>query len=203
MRIGKRNRQGLRRMQNDRYINTNHYHTAYLRNGGCGDIQEKERTMKLYDINSEMQSLMNQTTEDGEISTETLDAIMNLTLTESEKIEGIVSYIKDLQSDAKAIKKEEETLKSRRQIKENKAIFLSEYVKNYLINTKRDRFETPKCLLSFRESESVKILDENLIPKKYLFAEYKISVADIRVALKNGKKVKGAILQENKNLQIK
>ena len=80
---------------------------------------------------------------------------------------------------------------------------MSEYVKNYLINTKRDRFETPKCLLSFRESESVKILDENLIPKKYLFAEYKISVADIRVALKNGKKVKGAILQENKNLQIK
>jgi small nuclear ribonucleoprotein (snRNP)-like protein len=159
--------------------------------------------MKLYDINSEMQSLMNQTTEDGEISTETLDAIMNLTLTESEKIEGIVNYIKDLQSDAKAIKKEEETLKSRRQTKENKANFLSEYVKNYLINTKRDRFETPKCLLSFRESESVKILDENLIPKKYLFAEYKISVADIRVALKNGKKVKGAILQENKNLQIK
>jgi hypothetical protein len=104
--------------------------------------------MKLYDINSEMQSLMNQTTEDGEISTETLDAIMNLTLTESEKIEGIVNYIKDLQSDAKAIKEEEEILKARRQAKENKADSLKEFISQYLINTERDRFETSKCVLS-------------------------------------------------------
>jgi hypothetical protein len=159
--------------------------------------------MKLYDINSEMQSLINQTTEDGEISTETLDAIMNLTLTESEKIEGIVNYIKDLQSDAKAIKEEEETLKARRQAKENKADSLKEFISQYLINTERDRFETSKCVLSFRKSQAVAIFDELLIPDEYRKVVTSISKADIKDALKNGIAIPGATLQDNKSLQIK
>jgi hypothetical protein len=159
--------------------------------------------MKLYDINSEMQSLMNQTTEDGEISTETLDAIMNLTLTESEKIEGIVNYIKDLQSDAKAIKEEEETLKARRQAKENKADSLKEFISQYLINTERDRFETSKCVLSFRKSQAVAIFDELVIPDEYRKFTLSFDKAGMKDKLKSGEIIPGASLQENKSLQIK
>ena len=159
--------------------------------------------MKLYDINSEMQSLMNQTTEDGEISTETLDAIMNLTLTESEKIEGIVNYIKDLQSDAKAIKEEEETLKARRQAKENKADSLKEFISQYLINTERDRFETSKCVLSFRKSQAVAIFDELVIPDEYRKFTLSFDKAGMKDKLKSGETIPGASLQENKSLQIK
>jgi hypothetical protein len=159
--------------------------------------------MKLYDINSEMQSLINQTTEDGEISTETLDAIMNLTLTESEKIEGIVNYIKDLQSDAKAIKEEEETLKARRQAKENKADSLKEFISQYLINTERDRFETSKCVLSFRKSQAVAIFDELVIPDEYRKFTLSFDKAGMKDRLKSGETIPGASLQENKSLQIK
>jgi hypothetical protein len=128
---------------------------------------------------------------------------MNLTLTESEKIEGIVNYIKDLQSDAKAIKEEEETLKARRQAKENKADSLKEFISQYLINTERDRFETSKCVLSFRKSQAVAIFDELLIPDEYRKVVTSISKADIKDALKNGIAIPGATLQDNKSLQIK
>jgi hypothetical protein len=159
--------------------------------------------MKLYDINSEMLALIDQVNEDGEIETSTLDLIMSLQITEADKIEGIVNYIKDLQSDAKAIKEEEETLKARRQAKENKADSLKEFISQYLINTERDRFETSKCVLSFRKSQAVAIFDELVIPDEYRKFTLSFDKAGMKDKLKSGEIIPGASLQENKSLQIK
>lgn len=68
-----------------------------------------------------------------------------------------------------------------------------------------EKIESELIRLSFRESESVEIEDENLIPELYkeTVETVKISKTDIKEVLKAGQEVPGACLKQNKNLQIK
>ena len=159
--------------------------------------------MKLYEIKQELENLISQVDADGEITEFTFDQIEKLTLDESEKLDGIACYIKELITDASAIKSEEETLKKRRQAKENHADRLKEFLSNYMKAAKKERFESPRTLLSFRKSTVVDITNESKVPKKYMEATWKILRADIKKELTAGHKVPGAILVDKENLQIK
>ena len=122
----------------------------------------------------------------------------------SVKIENIALLIKDLLADAEMIKAEEKRLADRRKSKENKA----EHLKNYLAASLRksgdNKFESPKCALSFRKSIIV-VCDNDKLDKKYMNEkiEYSPDKKAIKEAIQNGTEVAGAYLEERQNLQIK
>lgn len=165
----------------------------------------------LYDIDKKLLTLIDENfdSETGEIleGTDLEKAIGNTKMELAQKIENCVCYHKNLESDADAIDKEIERLQERKKSTERKAEWLKNYVANYMLATGQEKFETPKCKISFRKSTSVNIVDENAVPKEFKHEKVSISIDKnaIKDYLKNNPKlsVNGAELVTNKNIQIK
>ena len=67
------------------------------------------------------------------------------------------------------------------------------------------RFETAKVAFSYRKSERVDVINEEIVPDKFCRFETKRvpSKTDIKKMLKSGEEVPGCVLVESQNLQIK
>lgn len=144
--------------------------------------------------------------ETGEIlfdkASEMLD---NFSMDRKTKIENIALFIKDLQSEAEAIKQEEEKLKARRQAKERKAESLANYLKNSMVAFGDTKIETTRAMLTIRTTKAVVVEDIEKLDSKY-YNEKTEKVADkkaIKKAIEDGEQVEGAYISENQNLQIK
>jgi hypothetical protein len=69
-----------------------------------------------------------------------------------------------------------------------------------------EKIETPMVKISFRNSETVEVYDMALLDREYTKVSDPVVSADkvkIKEALKRGEQVVGAVLQTNKNIQIK
>jgi outer membrane murein-binding lipoprotein Lpp len=162
--------------------------------------------MKLYEINSELENLVD--TETGEIAD--VAFFEDLCMERTAKIEGIALYIKNLDSDAAALKAEETALAERRKAAENTAARLKEFLTSML--TESEKFETPRVKLSWRKSSAVAILIPEADFVRYAqskhdellsYSEPKINKKAITDAIKAGKEIIGVALVEHQNLQIK
>ena len=153
--------------------------------------------MNLYEINQEILSLIDPET--GEICN--YEAFEALQMEKDAKIENIVLWIKNLRSDAKALRDEEKVLAERRKAAENKAERLAAYLETIL---QGEALETAKFKVSFRKSEKAVIDDITKIPKAYL--NYGDPTADktaIKAAIKAGEVVEGAHVEESLSMNIK
>jgi hypothetical protein len=128
------------------------------------------------------------------------------------KIENIGCYIKNLESDIEAFKKEEDNLKKRRKSTENKIEGLKTYLNNYLTvvypnedDRRKWKFKTPKVVLGYRKSTTVEVPDLEKLDKNFIKIKTETSAdkTAIKEAIKNGTEVKGAFLKDNINLSIK
>lgn len=162
--------------------------------------------MKLYEINEELRSIMEDIVVDeetgeiiGEIDYEKIKALQ---LEREEKLENMALYVKELRSEVDALKSEVKKLNERTRVKENKIKSLSNYLDFILKGMKTNRFETSRVLISYRKSEAV-LVDESKLPKKYMKVELSPDKIEIKKLLKSGMIVKGAQLVEKQNLQIK
>lgn len=162
--------------------------------------------MKLYEINSELENLID--TETGEIAD--VAFFEELSMERTAKIEGIALFIKNLDSDAAALKAEETALSERRRVAENTAARLKEFLTNML--TDGEKFETPRVKLSWRKSKSVRVLipESDFIkwakivnPALLSFKEPTISKSAIKEVLESGGEITAATIVESNNLQIK
>ena len=153
--------------------------------------------MNLYEIDNEIMSCVDMET--GEIiDAEKLD---QLQMDRERKIENIALWIKNLISDAEALKAEKQAFADRQKAAENKAASLKKYLSDYLAG---EKYKSAKVSVSFRKSESVNILDMSKIPEQYLkVAEPTADKTGIKNALKAGEVIAGAELIENQNIQIK
>ena len=162
--------------------------------------------MKLYEINGELEKLIDPET--GEIADFKLFEQFGMERTA--KIENIALWIKNLDSDAESIRAEEKNLKARRVSAENNAERLREFLTGMLSDG--EKFETPRVKLSWRKSESVKILipetdfvewAKTVKPDLLKFEEPTINKTAIKKALKEGEEIAAATMLESNNLQIK
>lgn len=130
------------------------------------------------------------------------EQLENLYMERSQKIENVTLWIKNLESDALAYKAEKNAFAEREAAALKKAEQLKEWLAKALDGQK---FSTGKCAVSFRRSERVEILDESVVPKKYMTktVAFKPDKAAIKELLKSGQKVKGCCLAEKYNAQIK
>ena len=156
--------------------------------------------MNLYDIEYEITNCVD--SETGEIIDEKrLDALQ---MERQKKIENILLWIKNLKSEASAIRDEEKKLADRRQSDEKKAESLTQYVQNVLNG---EKFKTPRVTVSYRKSEAVIVDDLQLMQEtcdEYLkYKDPEPDKAKIKAALKDGITVPGCHLEERQNITIK
>lgn len=128
------------------------------------------------------------------------------------KIENIGCYIKNLNDEIEAFKREEDNLKKRRKTTENKIESLKRYLDGYLTavypnedDRHKWKFKTPKVMLGYRKSTTVEVPDLEKLDKNYIKIKTETSAdkTAIKEAIKNGEDVKGAYIKENINLNIK
>ena len=152
----------------------------------------------LYDIQRGITDCVDEET--GEVID--FEKLSALTMELSEKIENIALWIKNLEADAEAFKKEEEAFEERKKAAANKAESLRRYLDTALNGQK---FATERVSVSFRSSKAVQIAENTELPAEYIKTKVE-KVPDkkkIGDALKNGIAVPGCALVTNRNMQIK
>ena len=142
------------------------------------------------------------------------------------KIENTICFAKNLDSDVEQLKKEEKALADRRKSKENLSNRLKSNIDRYIrqqftvaecdregniIDYSLDekglngyKFETPRCFISYRKSQSVDITDESKIPNNFIKVEEvkNVDKVSLKKYLKDNK-CDGAYIKTNINMKIK
>lgn len=153
--------------------------------------------MNLFEIEKEILSCIDMET--GEIID--IEKLDQLEMDRERKIENIALWIKNLLSDAEALKAQKQTFADRQKAAENKAESLKKYLSAYLDGQK---FSTDKVAVSFRKTSSVNITDMSKIPEAFLkFAEPTVDKMAIKNAIKAGDAVSGAEVIESNSISIK
>lgn len=130
------------------------------------------------------------------------ERLESLQMERNQKIENVACWIKNLLSDAEAIKAEKDALADR----EAKCRKKAEDLKNWLgIALEGQKFSSARCAVSFRKSTKLEVLDEDIIPRAYMVetVSYKPDKQLIKEVLKDGQTINGCRLVENQNIQIK
>lgn len=164
--------------------------------------------MTIYQIDNDIQNVLEVMVdpETGEISDDALAELTRLNIDRQNKIENIALYIKNLLSDAAAIKAEEESLYQRRKGAESNATRLKKYLSDVMPG---ETMETARVKISWRKSTQVKIDDESDFISRYSesgYLTYKdptINKNAVSNALKSGEELLGASLVTNQNIQVK
>lgn len=158
----------------------------------------------LYELNSDLQHVLDGGLIVDEETGEVLFDSSNLEKLQAEyeaKLEACGLYIKNLESDAKAIRAEEIALAQRRRVLENKAKRLRSYL---LLNLGDDQtIKTPRLVMSTRYSEAVQIDDDTELADEWCRIKREPNKSAIKEALKAGAEIAGAEIIKNRSLQLK
>lgn len=152
--------------------------------------------MNLYEINREILACIDYET--GEILDE--GRLNSLEIEREKKIENVALWIKNLESEAAALKKEKDSFTQREKSTKNKIESLKKYLENALQGQK---FQTTKCAISFRTSTTLEMSEKAEIPEEFRKYSFDLDKTKMKEALKNGANYKGFWLQKNQKIQIK
>ena len=152
--------------------------------------------MNLYEIDREILSCIDYET--GEI----LDSqrLEMLEMAKEKKIENIGLWIKNLEAEAEALKKEKDAFAAREKSAKNKADQLKKYLESALCGQK---FQTTKLSISFRTSTTLEMQKDAEIPEQFRKYSFVLDKIKMKESLKNGANYKGFWLQKKQNISIK
>lgn len=154
--------------------------------------------MNLYEIDKAILACIDPET--GELIDEA--ALADLQMERTEKIKNVALWVKNLNASVTALKAERDAFDERMKSAQKKADGLKKYLADALQGQK---FSTDECVVSFRRSAAVAVLDEAVLPAEYI-AEKITKTPDkaaIKAAIKSGIDVPGAALVDNLSVQIK
>lgn len=158
---------------------------------------------KLYEIDLEMEHCIDYET--GEIDTERLESLQ---MERDRKIDGILSWIKNLRADAEAIRNEEKALAERRQTMTKRADRLTWFISQYLAG---ERWSSPRNAVSWRKSDALVITDSvaainwcrEHAQTAIIQREPDLDKNALKQMIKAGISVDGAEVEQRENIQIK
>lgn len=160
--------------------------------------------MTLYEIDNRLQELVDPET--GEIAD--YEAFEALDMERNRKLENMACWIKNMKADVDGIAAEVKALQARKTAIAKRAERIAGYLQEALAGQK---FETPKCSITYRNSTAVVIGDSATVVE-YLeshghtdcvtYAEPKIDKNELKKLL-NDEEVPGASLAKRQNMQIK
>ena len=118
------------------------------------------------------------------------------------KIENIALWVLEDEAMAKSIKEQENKLKERREILEQRIEKRKEFLR-YIAEGKK--LKTDRVTVSYRKSDAVKIVNEEIIPPEFKATKTSYSVCkdEIKKALKAGQAVNGAELESRISTIVK
>ena len=162
----------------------------------------------LYEIEQEILDCVDPET--GEIlDAEKLDALQ---MEREKKLEGVALWVKDLKAEAEAVKAEADKLNARKKALDNKI----EGLKNWLLMAlDGEKLTTTRCKVYQTHSQRVVIVGEekDLIswlerntedPRDYIrYKDPELRKDEIKKALKDGKEIEYAKLEETESVVIK
>lgn len=153
--------------------------------------------MRLYEIDEAILSCID--TETGEILD--ADKLNALQIEREEKVENVALWIKNLKSDAEALKAEKQAFADRQKAAENKAESLKKWLTEALAG---EKFKTTRVAVSFRKTKSVQVEDIWKLDDSFVkYAEPTPDKAAIKKAIEAGQEVAGATLVENVSISVK
>lgn len=164
--------------------------------------------MKLYEIPKEIENLINNET--GEITD--IQLFSQLQAKAEEKLAFIGLINKNDESNIKALEEEIKNLAERKKRLENKTKNTKTFIVKMMDELGIDKIETPKVVLSFRNSKAVKIDDEEKLLEDFKAKGFndlfktKTTIAVDKTAVKKwleNNRSEYCHLEERKNLQIK
>ena len=153
--------------------------------------------MRLYEIDEAILGCID--TETGEILD--ADKLNALQIEREKKLENVALWIKNLTSDAEALKAEKQAFAERQKAAESKAESLKKWLTEALAG---EKFKTTKVAVSFRKTKSVQVADIWQLDDSYVkYAEPTADKAAIKKAIEAGQEVAGATLVENVSISVK
>lgn len=140
--------------------------------------------------------------ETGEIDEALYAEFEALQLKRDQKIENVACWIKNLASDAEAMKAEAKNLTERAKAAEKKAESLKHYLELALHG---EKFSGTRAAISFRRSKAVRIAPDTTLPVEYIRRKVteEPDKTAIKAALAAGNTIEGCELVETVSLQIK
>lgn len=167
--------------------------------------------MNLYKIDESINQLV-ELFENGDLTEEELnqglEAMGEIT---KDKIDNIVSYIKNVNAEVKALKEEETNLSTRRKSKEKQVDRLKDYVKDYLVRNELKKLETTRNVISIAKTPAKVKISE--LEEFYKWAEgnYKeliktdisANLTKIKDIVKAGEEIPFVTLETGTRLGIK
>lgn len=166
--------------------------------------------MKLYEIN-EKYSMILEAIEVGDIPKECIkDTLDSVEGELTDKLDNIVSYIKQLRIEKEGIKEEIKKLQERVKQKENKIKTLEEYVLSSMKLTEKNKIETSKNIIRVAKSQPSVIITDEQKAIDYLKEingglriKTEINKTVIKDLIKQGIEIDFANLNISENLRIK
>lgn len=153
--------------------------------------------MRLYEIDEAILNCID--TDTGEILD--ADKLNALQIEREKKLENVALWIKNLTSDAEALKAEKQAFAERQKAAENKAESLKKWLTEALAG---EKFKTTKVAVSFRKTKSVEVADIWKLDDSFVkYAEPTPDKAAIKKAIEAGQEVAGATLVENVSCSVK
>ena len=164
--------------------------------------------MNLYELNLAFNNLLEvlENTEDEITKDLVTNSLNEIKMQTTEKIENIIKYIKNLESETVAIETEVKRLQQRKKATENKINRLKEYLKDFTSTTENKKYNTGLFTLSVRKNApSVNVVDLKAIPNTFIKKEVVETVdkAAIKKAIKDGQEVSGVELIQSESILIK
>lgn len=161
--------------------------------------------MKLYELAENylnLQELLENEEIDQELIVNALDEVGGEL---EDKAENIAKLIKTLEVDINGYKTEEKRLTDKRKSLENRVKSLKEYLDSAMKITGKTKFKGQ--LFSFniqKNTPSVNILDDELIPEKYFIEQVPVlDKKSLLADLKNGEEISGAEIKQTESLRIR
>lgn len=152
--------------------------------------------MNLFEINYAIENAFDPET--GELLT---DEIAALEMERDTKIRNIACYIKNLRSDAEALKAEKMKMAERQRAAENKAASLEQYLRSALYEG--EKIKTAEFAISWRKSSTVEIDNVDELPDELCRISREPNKTMIKDALRFGDEVPGARMVDKLNMTIK
>lgn len=138
---------------------------------------------------------------DDETKLDTLDSI-DWEHDFSEKIENCIKVIRNKNARVEAYKAEIARLDALKK-SESKAIEeIKKRISEAMRLTQHDKLDTTLFKVGFRKSKAV-IVDETKLPKKYMKAKWSPDKETIKELLNSGATIRGAHIEERRNLSIR
>lgn len=160
--------------------------------------------MKLYQIANDYEQALNELSDAEGIMPEILDdTLAHLKEPLEQKILNLAAYIKNIDSETKAMRDYEKAMAERRKKLENKAKNIKSYISEIMQRTELSKVSGTEFDVSVRKGAySAAVLDEKVIPDEFVRTKREIDKMALREALKKGEKINGAHLEQSLSLVI-